>query len=601
MAQDETQSTRSRGAPQRVYSEKPIDDPPDSIDEPSEISFSFHPLPFSAVLRASAASAFAIAHSGRKSLHFCSNRSSRASVTGNERMHEGQQCGVLWTLICVLGIAFGPASEANATDFADGAAAAVTVSTRGLPQEQNLLEAALRGLARNGVRSVSLDARRQQWSKLAPLLSSLKLKVRELEEILPAGVTSLTPRLREAALRPVLKRMRALVGYAPCFWIVVLEESTGEGARESVAEVLTEATRLGFRPAIACRIDGKQRSSESVPWFLSPFGVHTPALAPRVLPGLTPDSLSIEAWVKRVVTVRVRTESPDTDRAASQPSKRLDLLELLARLREGGYPGGLTLETMPATEVFDLPALVRRHTWGSRALGLVAARTRAERVEHLQDLGATVFRRKGPVIELNMNRRRVSDMDLFLVRDFRYLTDLSLEGTPVTDVGLKSLHGLKRLEWLNLYRTQVGDAGLQALSALPRLAHLPLGETRVTDAGLVHLGSMKSLRYAGLRATKVSDAGLKHLSALKDLEGLHLGETTVTDAGVRKLSKVTSLERLWLHDTRITDASVTVLGSLDRLRELYVYRTHLTIDGARRIAKTLPQCKVFYVSAENPL
>ena len=47
MAQDETQSTRSRGAPQRVYSEKPIDDPPDSIDEPSEICSSpihFHIL-----------------------------------------------------------------------------------------------------------------------------------------------------------------------------------------------------------------------------------------------------------------------------------------------------------------------------------------------------------------------------------------------------------------------------------------------------------------------------------------------------------------------------------------------------------------------------
>ena len=35
-----------------------IDDSPDSIDEPSEISFPFDPLPFSAVLRASAASAF---------------------------------------------------------------------------------------------------------------------------------------------------------------------------------------------------------------------------------------------------------------------------------------------------------------------------------------------------------------------------------------------------------------------------------------------------------------------------------------------------------------------------------------------------------------
>jgi hypothetical protein len=519
---------------------------------------------------------------------------------------EERRFPVAWVLVVVSCVGAVRSFLAAPEDHrGSGANATVTVSTRGLPRERAALEAALRDLALNGVRSLALDAQREEWTQLAPLLASLELRVREIEDTLPVDPTRPVPERRAVTVRARLERMRTLVGYAPCLWTISIQEPRGEEVRQRVTELLTAATELGFRPAIAYRVDGDSESSELVPWYLAPFGVHTPAVAPRVSPPLVLDALSsaaaMDAWVDRVVTLRIGAKSTDPSPVASRPVGSFDLLEILARLRQDGYKGGLTLETTAGAQVFDGAAIVRRHTWATRVLRVAAARTRAERVERLQALGATVFRRKGHVVELNMNRRRVSDADLFLLRDFRYLTDLSLEQTPVTDVGLRYLGGLESLEWLNLYRTSVGDAGLQALSVLPRLAHLPLGETGVTDAGLVHVATMKSLRYLGLRATNVTDAGIHHVSALTDLRGLHLGETTVTDAGVRKLLKVTGLERLWLHDTRITDGSATVLGSLGRLRELYVYRTHLTIDGARRIAAALPQCKVFYISAEKPL
>src|SRR5262249_41465753 len=76
-----------------------------------------------------------------------------------------------------------------------------------------------------------------------------------------------------------------------------------------------------------------------------------------------------------------------------------------------------------------------------------------EPVAELERLGGTVFRRDGRVVEVNLNRSRIGDDSLRLLKGFPTLTDLSLEQTAIGDSGLQHLAGLSELQWLNLYRT----------------------------------------------------------------------------------------------------------------------------------------------------
>ena len=123
------------------------------------------------------------------------------------------------------------------------------------------------------------------------------------------------------------------------------------------------------------------------------------------------------------------------------------------------------------------------------ALVLLSSQRQQDPTVAIEQLGGTVFRREGQVVEVNFNRTKVSDGDLRLLSGLTAMTDLSLEETAIGDAGLESLAPLKELRWLNLYRTRIGDAGLARLKSLEKLEHLPLGETRVTDAGLVHLST----------------------------------------------------------------------------------------------------------------
>jgi lactate permease len=218
----------------------------------------------------------------------------------------------------------------------------------------------------------------------------------------------------------------------------------------------------------------------------------------------------------------------------------------------------------------------------------------------LEQLGGTVFRKSGRVVEVNLNRTKVSDAELKLVSGFDAMTDLSLEETAIGDAGLAQLAGLKELRWLNLYRTRVGDEGLARLKSLEKLEHLPLGETRITDAGLEHIGTIKSLKYLGLRGDRITDAGLRRIRPLANLQGLQLGQTEVTTAGLEELTRLPRLKDLWLHDTRIGDEAIPALSKLTSLESLFVYRTNMTIEGVRELKQKLPGCRIYYRSPEQP-
>jgi alpha-glucosidase len=224
----------------------------------------------------------------------------------------------------------------------------------------------------------------------------------------------------------------------------------------------------------------------------------------------------------------------------------------------------------------------------------------AQAVTALERMGGTVFLRDGQVIEVNLNRTKISDEQLALLSGFPALTDLSLEGTTIGDRGLAHLEHLAELQWLNLYRTRVGNAGLAHLKRLGKLEHLPLGETRVSDDGLAHLTSLGRLTYLGLRSDAITDAGLVHVGRLVGLTGLHLGQTNVTDEGMTFLEPLIRLKSLWLHDTQVGDGAIPALARLKSLKDVYLERSHFTIAGVRKLTRALPSCKIYYRSEREP-
>jgi hypothetical protein len=232
--------------------------------------------------------------------------------------------------------------------------------------------------------------------------------------------------------------------------------------------------------------------------------------------------------------------------------------------------------------------------------GLSPPSDHAAPINAIERLGGTVFVRDGRVLEVNLNRTKISDDQLSLLGRFSSITDLSLEATKIGDQGLAHLEHLAELQWLNLYQTRVGDAGLVHLGRLRKLEHLPLGETRVTDAGLAHLESLGRLTYLGLRGDSISDAGLVHVGRLTGLTGLHLGQTDVTDEGISLLEPLIKLKWLWLHDTKVGNGAIPTLSRLRSLETLYIYCTNLTVEGVKELKAKLPSCKIYYRSEREP-
>ncbi|MGZ0170201.1 MAG: hypothetical protein ACKVHE_11640 [Planctomycetales bacterium] len=245
--------------------------------------------------------------------------------------------------------------------------------------------------------------------------------------------------------------------------------------------------------------------------------------------------------------------------------------------------------------------LRRRHglsSEGSNPLDDDDSKKRREKtITRLRSFGATVFQGHerlwkenfGHVIEVNANRKKITDEDLKGVGEFLKMTDLSLEETAITDKGLAHLTKLDGLVWLNLYQTKITDDGLRHVAKLKRLELLPIGETKITDKGLAHLKKMTQLTYLGLRAKPITDNGVAQLAGLTSL---YLGETKVTDAGMKSLAKMTKLKKLWLNDTAVSDEAIPQLARLKSLRKLHVKDSQITAEGVSALRKKLPACEI---------
>jgi len=88
---------------------------------------------------------------------------------------------------------------------------------------------------------------------------------------------------------------------------------------------------------------------------------------------------------------------------------------------------------------------------------------------------------------VNLNGRKISDHDLFHLRNLPALRELSISDTSIGDAGLQNLGSLQQLQSLSLYKTRITDDGLRHLKQFPALRQLSINSTAVSDEGFVHL------------------------------------------------------------------------------------------------------------------
>jgi type 1 glutamine amidotransferase len=239
------------------------------------------------------------------------------------------------------------------------------------------------------------------------------------------------------------------------------------------------------------------------------------------------------------------------------------------------------------------------------------------RSSQVTDAGLETLKRLPKLTDLGLIDLGITDRGLDAVKQMTRLRVLDLRGcSQIDSTGIKQLTALRNLRILRIGGYAINDDSLDVVKRFPSLTGLTLDEAAVTDAGLAkiaglpleeisflrcysitddafqHLAAFRRLRQLTLRGIPLTGDGLKQLPDDSKLVVLRLNETGIGDNALEQLRKLKNLTRLELRQTRISDAAVVVLATLTRLKLLDVTQTGITDDGAARLAKALPHCKI---------
>jgi hypothetical protein len=80
--------------------------------------------------------------------------------------------------------------------------------------------------------------------------------------------------------------------------------------------------------------------------------------------------------------------------------------------------------------------------------------------------------------------------------------------------------------------------------------------------------------------------------AFGSVESIGPGVSSLTDADLIQLRRLTALKELELSGRKITDAALVYLEGLSGLKVLRLRQTQITDDGAAKLKKALPDCKI---------
>jgi Leucine-rich repeat (LRR) protein len=266
--------------------------------------------------------------------------------------------------------------------------------------------------------------------------------------------------------------------------------------------------------------------------------------------------------------------------------------------------GALTRNAQGQVIAIDL-----RASWvGDSDLASLAALPGLNRLDlsqtRISDHGLRQLKSAPAITDLDLRYAElITDEGISVLKTWKRLKRLDLEGTKITDSALQHLSALSSLESLNISSVLVTDAGTEALTSLTNLKELTLGGNKLTDAGLQPLRQLPGLTFLDLGGAQRTDSGiwlvsftqpgLEAVATLKDLRQLRLEGTLITASGLETIKSLQRLNRLDLHGCpRIADDAIPILAAMPVLESIDLTDTKVTAAGIEKLQRAKPHCRV---------
>ncbi len=274
------------------------------------------------------------------------------------------------------------------------------------------------------------------------------------------------------------------------------------------------------------------------------------------------------AWRKSVKQIMARVEKPTKPRKIANPAKRSTNSAVQDAIKVVKSKGGHVSfeQRVPVIVAMDKNADIDFF----KSVGELTSLRNFMLGNTKKPIPPGAFSYLSPLkklIDLSLNRARISDEHLSVVADLPELITVELESTNITDEALKYFKECRKLIQLHLNDTQVTDRGIGCLAALSELKLLALEGTGITDGGFEHLKKIQNLQTIDLSNTAVTGARLKVLSELQKLSVLDLMRSKLTDKGLSTLSHP-KIEILRLGRTPIQGRGLSALAHLPLLSTL---------------------------------
>lgn len=106
--------------------------------------------------------------------------------------------------------------------------------------------------------------------------------------------------------------------------------------------------------------------------------------------------------------------------------------------------------------------------------------------------------------------------------------------------------------------------------------------------------SLNGITSLSLNAANMSNDDLRHIAQMRSLEEIGLEAVPIDGEALAHLAKMPRLKGLSLWMTRLSDDTLDGLLKIKRLESVSVGETFVTPQGAERVRRALPDCKVYY-------
>ena len=140
---------------------------------------------------------------------------------------------------------------------------------------------------------------------------------------------------------------------------------------------------------------------------------------------------------------------------------------------------------------------------------------------------------------------------------------------------------LPNREYLKDLRLNLGGSG-------------PTGSIASVEVDWIRIRELTELRELRVWRTHLTSDGLWHLTTLPNLEVLWLWETSTPAEDLEGMVGFRKLKRLTIMLPDLRDEDLIHLEELQQLRILVLECRNVTAEGARKLERSLPNCKIVH-------